>query len=175
MREAYADDCRGELEGQRRQGLHRRRACILVRAPRHPHSFIGLDGQGGGLHGASNEDDNATAVAVDTPDAITDQPRAALTEADVVVVPARPSVRDVDSAKLTLGIVEEVAPCAIGVLAVNGRTRFLKTRVFEPEVNRWETHGWNVFRVPQSVVVPWDRRQGGDVVAFAPHSKVAEA
>ena len=63
----------------------------------------------------------------------------------------------------------------VGVLAVNGRTRFLETREFEPEVERWAARGWNVFRLPQSVLVPRARRRGESVVAFAPRSKAAEA
>ena len=92
-----------------------------------------------------------------------------------MVVPVRPSVDDVGPTERTLGIVEEVAPDVVGVLAVNGRTRFLETREFEPEVERWAARGWNVFRLPQSVLVPRARRRGESVVAFAPRSKVAEA
>lgn len=141
------------------------------------YAFIDLDGQGSGLHGTSDEggDDAAEVAIVDTPGAITDQLRVALTEADAVVVPVRPSVDDVGPTERTLGIVEEVAPDVVGVLAVNGRTRFLETREFEPEVERWAVRGWNVFRLPQSVLVPRARRRGGSVVAFAPRSKAAEA
>lgn len=141
------------------------------------YAFIDLDGQGSGLHGTSDEggDDAAEVAIVDTPGAITDQLRVALTEADAVVVPVRPSVDDVGPTERTLGIVEEVAPDVVGVLAVNGRTRFLETREFEPEVERWAARGWNVFRLPQSVLVPRARRRGESVVAFAPRSKAAEA
>lgn len=141
------------------------------------YAFIDLDGQGSGLHGTSDEggDDAAEVAIVDTPGAITDQLRVALTEADAVVVPVRPSVDDVGPTERTLGIVEEVAPDVVGVLAVNGRTRFLETREFEPEVERWAARGWNVFRIPQSVLVPRARRRGESVVAFAPRSKAAEA
>lgn len=136
-----------------------------------------LGRQGSGLHGTSDEggDDAAEIAIVDTPGAITDQLRVALTEADAVVVPVRPSVDDVGPTERTLGIVEEVAPGVVGVLAVNGRTRFLETREFEPEVERWEARDWNVFRLPQTVLVPRARRQGKSIVAFAPRSKAAEA
>ena len=129
------------------------------------------------MHGTSDEggDDAAEVAIVDTPGAITDQLRVALTEADAVVVPVCPSVDDVGPTERTLGIVEEVAPDVVGVLAVNGRTRFLETREFEPEVERWAARGWNVFRLPQSVLVPRARRRGESVVAFAPRSKAAEA
>lgn len=140
------------------------------------YAFIDLDGQGSGLHGTSDEggDDAVEVAVVDTPGAITDQLRVALTEADAVVVPVRPSVDDLGPTERTLGIVEEVAPDVVGVLTV-GRTRFLETREFEPEVGRWEARGWNVFRLPQSVAVPRARRRGESVVAFAPRSRVAEA
>lgn len=121
-----------------------------------------LGRQGSGLHGTSDEggDDAAEIAIVDTPGAITDQLRVALTEADAVAVPVCPSVDDVGPTERTLGIVEEVAPDVVGVLAVNGRTRFLETREFEPEVERWEARDWNVFRLPQTVLVPRARRQG---------------
>ena len=99
-----------------------------------------------------------------------------LDEADVVVVPVRPTERDVPATERTLGIAEQVCgDAAVGVVVVNGRTRFLASSEFERHVSEWEERGWEVARVPHAEAVARAGAAGVSVVAFTPRSKVAEA
>lgn len=143
-----------------------------------PYAFYDLDQQGGTAHatGGANAETAARVAIADTPGAITRQLNDVLDEADVVVVPVRPTERDVPATERTLGIAEQVCgDAAVGVVVVNGRTRFLASSEFERHVSEWEERGWEVARVPHAEAVARAGAAGVSVVAFTPRSKVAEA
>ena len=93
-----------------------------------PFNFYDLDGKGGTLHETS-EVAGAEVSVVDTPGELDDDAAAMLAEADVVVIPTRPTGRDMEPLLKSRDIVQAAFDGPI-VYVVNGWNRFNQTRDF---------------------------------------------
>lgn len=93
-----------------------------------PFNFYDLDGKGGTLH-ATSEVEGAEVSVVDTPGELDDDAEAMLGTAGAVVIPTRPTGRDMDPLLKSRDIVRSVFKGPV-VHVVNGWNRFNQTRDF---------------------------------------------
>ena len=136
-----------------------------------PCSFYDLDGKGGTIHGTV-EVDGAEVAVVDCPGELDDELPAMLAEADLVVIPTRPTGRDMDPLLMTR---ERVLRSYKGpvLYVVNGWNRFNQSRDFldwfHTEVDRYAP----LVSVAQSEVFGQAWARDSSVVAYAPSSRAA--
>lgn len=87
-----------------------------------PISFYDLDEQGGTIHKTAENQDAQVAV-VDTPGALVDDLKSAIAHADVIVIPVRPSGRDMDPVLRMRKIVQGIAPKVPVMYVINAWNR----------------------------------------------------
>lgn len=90
-----------------------------------PYCFYDLDGQGGTLHEPVEMDDADISI-IDTPGSLQGEMGEWVKDADVVIIPMRPSVTDMPATETTIDLVKCNAPDTPIVYVVNGTNRFNK-------------------------------------------------
>ncbi|WP_314945281.1 ParA family protein [Olsenella uli] len=135
-------------------------------------SFYDLDGQGGTLH-ETKEVESAETSVVDTPGALQRELADWLSAADAIVVPTRPTSRDIAPLMRMRDAILARADLARTILIVNGWNRFRASRDFMDWLKG--TDFTCVVRIPQSELFVQAGAAGISVVDFAPRSKAARA
>lgn len=136
-----------------------------------PFSFVDMDGQGGTLHGTV-EVPGAAAAVIDTPGALQEELRQWMEAADIIVIPTRPSTRDIAPLQRMLTAAEQTDAKVIA--AVNFWTRYRASADFcswlqdaEPKLQ--------FCRIPQSEMFLQAAAAGMSVVEYARRSRAAGA
>ena len=119
-----------------------------------PYCFYDLDGQGGTLH-EPVEMDNADISIIDTPGSLQGEMGEWVKDADVVIIPMRPSVTDMPATETTIDLVKRNAPDTPIVYVVNKD---------EP-----------IYCLPQSEAFVQSRLANQSVVAYNPRLPAALA
>ena len=133
-----------------------------------------LDGQGGLLH---EESDNADADynIVDTPGQLTKDIANVIKESDIIIVPTRASIKEMEPLERTLQLIKSCKKdTAMVVLVLNGWNRYTAYAQFEdwlkteyPEFNK-------IITIPQSEALSQAGAYGQSVVSYQPKNKVSE-
>lgn len=84
-----------------------------------PYCFYDLDGQGGTLHEPVEMDDADISI-IDTSGSLQGEMGEWVKDADVVIIPMRPSVTDMPATETTIDLVKRNAPDTPIVYVVNG-------------------------------------------------------
>lgn len=113
-----------------------------------PYNFYDLDGQGGQLHEPC-EMDGAEISIIDTPGALQGEMGEWIKDADLIVVPMRPTTTDMPATEVTLELIKDNAPGTPVVYVINGMNRFRATQEFV-EFFMEEHKDDYVYGIPQS-------------------------
>ena len=131
-----------------------------------PYCFYDLDGQGGTLH-EPVEMDNADVSIIDTPGSLQGEMGEWVKDADVVIIPMRPSVTDMPATETTIDLVKRNAPDTPIVYVVNGTNRFKATKEFM-EFFKEEHKDEPIYCLPQSEAFVQSRLANQSVIAYNP-------
>lgn len=138
-----------------------------------PYSYFDLDGQGGSSFEESINDEAQLQIA-DTPSAADGAEVAKWAKAaDVIVIPVRPSMRDVDSFLETLQTAERVNPNAQIIIIQNMANRFTTARQFSEWLGR--TTDKSVYAIPNSEAILQSTAQRVSIVETAGKRNKARA
>ena len=137
-------------------------------------SLYDLDGQGGLLHEETNNAD-ADYNIVDTPGQLTKDITNVIKESDIIIVPTRASVKEMEPLNRTLQLIKSCKkPTAMVILVLNGWNRFTAYAQFEewlkteyPEFNK-------IITIPQSEALSQAGAYGQSVIQYQPKNKASE-
>ena len=113
-----------------------------------PYNFYDLDGQGGQIHEPCEMPEAAISI-IDTPGALQAEMGEWIKDADVIVVPMRPTTTDMPATEVTLQLIRDNAPHTPVVYVVNGVNRFRATQEFMEFFTEEHPHD-RVYLIPQS-------------------------
>lgn len=114
-----------------------------------PLAFYDMDAQGGTIHQTVTPEDAQVAV-VDTPGALREELKDILASADLIVVPTRPTSRDIEPLRRMRKVIQAAAPKTPVIYILNGWNRHRASRDFMD----WavgEIGG--LFQIPQSELI----------------------
>lgn len=129
-----------------------------------PLSFFDLDGQGGAIHKTQKNPDAVVAV-VDMPGALLKELKNALLQADLIIVPFRPTAKDVEPVRRMWKIIRSAVPDTPVFFVINGMNRYRAAFDFV----RWFDREFGVMRylVPQSEAIVQASALGKSVIEYA--------
>ena len=137
-----------------------------------PMNFYDLDSQGGTIH-KTKEKPEAEVSVVDTPGALQRELTQWIMAADVVVVPTRPTSRDIAPLMRMRDAIISSDALSRTTLIVNCWNRFRASRDF---MNLLESINFpTILRMPQSEMYVQASAATKSVVTYAPHSRAAKA
>lgn len=114
-----------------------------------PAAFYDLDSQGGTIHKTSTPEGAQIAV-VDTAGSLREELKDVLASADLIIVPTRPTSRDIEPLRRTLKIIKAAAPRTPTLYVLNGWNRFKASRDF---MDWLMSEVGGVYQIPQSELV----------------------
>lgn len=137
-----------------------------------PTSFYDLDGQGGVIH-KPIEVDNARVAVIDTPGALQKDLGTWIQNADVVIVPTKATMMDINP---LIRMIEPVSTATCPVVYVEAMwNRFTAAAMFEEWFSQETGDKSKILRIPQSELVVQAAAVGKSVIDYAPRSPAAEA
>lgn len=137
-----------------------------------PTSFCDLDTQGGTIHGTDILDD-AQVTILDTPGALQEGLSEWAKAADVVVIPTRPTPRNIEPMIRTRSAVWAAHPNVPIIYVVNGWNRFKASRDFVEWFTRAAGPDARIMTIPQAEAFVQAEAKGVSVIDVAPRSTAA--
>ena len=131
-------------------------------------------GQGGTLHEPVEMDDADISI-IDTPGSLQGEMGEWVKDADVVIIPMRPSVTDMPATETTIDLVKRNAPDTPIVYVVNGTNRFKATKEFMEFFKEERPKTEPIYCLPQSEAFVQSRLANQSVVAYNPRLPAALA
>ena len=136
-----------------------------------PVTFYDLDKQGGVIH-EEHVDPNAEVVVVDTPGALQKDLVKWIQNADLVIVPTKTTMMDMNPLLYMIDVVRS-APCPV-IYVEAMFNRFTAAAQFDEWLSQ-ETNGAKILKIPQSELVVQAAMHGKSVIDYAPKSSVAQS
>ena len=137
-------------------------------------NFYDLDGQGGLIH-EERELENAQYNIVDTPGQLTKDILNAIKETDIIIVPTRASIKEMEPLQRTLQVIENCKKDnAVVILVLNGWNRFTAYSQFEEWLAEEYPKFNKIVAIPQSEDLTKAGVVGKSVIEFNPRSKASE-
>ena len=135
-----------------------------------PAAFYDLDGQGGVIH-ETVEDPDAEVAVIDTPGALQEQMGDWIRAADLIIIPTRTTMMDMQPLVRMMEMVQD-APCPV-IYVEMAWNRYTTARQFEEWLQE-ATRG-KILRIPQSEKIAQAASAGQSVIDYAPRSAAAQA
>lgn len=134
-----------------------------------------IDGQGGLLHEESNNED-ADYNIVDTPGALTDDIGNLIKESDVIIVPTRASIRDMEPLETTLKLIKKLKKKNTAVIIVlNGWDRYTSNNEFEAWLkNEFHSDFNKIITIPESEPLKQAGSKYKSIIKYSPRSNISE-
>ncbi len=140
-----------------------------------PMAFIDLDQQGGTLHRTDRRSD-ADVVVVDTPGVLHSDMGVWMKDADVIVIPVRPTSRDIPPLLRMFEIVKNSAPETPVAVVINGWNRFTAAKDFKEWLrSQRKSESAELLTLPQSEQFVQASAAGISVVQYSKKSSAAKA
>ena len=137
-----------------------------------PTAFLDLDSQGGTVH-KTDRNPNAAVAIIDTPGALQPQLKDWVRDADVIVIPTRPTSRDIEPLwRMKKAVENSGKPVAY---VINGWNRYRASRDFLSWFRGSIGEDAAVFRIPQSEAFVQAAAAGMSVVEYARRGPVVDA
>ena len=136
-----------------------------------PLAFYDLDTQGGTIH-KTVKNEKAEIVIIDTPGALLDQLKDWLKNVDIIVIPTRPTSRDIEPLQRMRKVVGANAPDTPVLYVVNGWNRYKASADFMDWLMR-EISG--IYTLPQSEQFVQASASETSVVSYAKNSPAAKS
>ena len=138
-----------------------------------PTGFVDLDAQGGTCH-ETHQPDDARITIIDTPGALQADLRDWISGADLIVIPTRPTSRDIEPLQRMMDVVQAAGRDKPTIYIVNGYNRFRASSDFfdwfKPLAGKSQ-----IAKLPQSETFVQASAAGVSVVQYARHSSAARA
>lgn len=139
-----------------------------------PFSFYDLDGQGGLIH-AQTEDENANYIIVDTPGQLTEDIASCIKESDVIIVPTRASIKEMEPLERTLDLIKAVKKKKAAVIIVlNGWNRYTTYNQFEEWLKQQFPEFDKIVTLPQSEPLAQAGAYGQSVISYKPRNAASD-
>lgn len=137
-------------------------------------NFYDLDGQGGLLHEGINND-NAEYNIIDTPGQLTKDTANIIKESDIIIVPTRAAVKEMEPFERTLQLIQGYKKdTATVIIVLNGWNRFTIYSQFEDWLKTKYPMLNKIITIPQSEALSQAEAYGQSVISYQPKSKVSE-
>ena len=136
-----------------------------------PYNFYDLDGQGGVIH-SPNQIDNAVASIIDTPGALQSSMGDWIDDADLIIIPTRPTPTDLPATNTTIDLVRQHNAEDKIIYVVNGSNRFRATSDFL-DFFREKHKGEIIHVIPQSEAFTQAKFRQQSVCEYSPKSPAA--
>lgn len=137
-----------------------------------PCSFYDLDGQGGTIH-VTNDVEGAVVQVIDTPGALQRDIMQWMEEADIVVIPFRPTSRDIQPLLRMMDIAEQHAKDKPVLYVLNAWNRYRASKDFEEWFAEQSQRKMQLLTLPQSEQFVRASAEGRSVVDYAPRGSAA--
>lgn len=139
-----------------------------------PYNLYDLDGQGGLIHEESN-DSNADYYVVDTPGQLTDDVLETVKTADIIIVPTRASVKEIEPLQRTLDIIKNSKKKkAVVIMVLNGWNQYTTYGQFEEWITKEYPQFDKMITLPQSEPLAQAESNQVSVIDFKPRNKASE-
>lgn len=133
-------------------------------------SFYDLDGQGGLIH-EQTVNEKAKYTIVDTPGQLTEDITTVIKESDVIIVPTRASIKEMEPLERTLKLIQDNKKKKTAVILVlNGWTRFTTYTQFETWLNNEYPEFDKIITLPQSEPLAQAGSYGESVITYKPRN-----
>ena len=139
-----------------------------------PCSFYDLDSQGGTIH-ETNEVDDAVVQVIDTPGALQKDIKEWMEAADIVVIPFRPTSRDIQPLLRMMEIADQHARGKPVLYVLNAWNRYRASKDFQDWFEEQAETKMQLLIVPQSEQFVRASAEGQSVVDHAPRGAAAAA
>lgn len=137
-------------------------------------SFYDLDGQGGLIH-EETENSKANYNIVDTPGQLTEDIENCIKESDVIIVPTRASIKEMEPLERTLDLIKSLKKKKAAVIIVlNGWTRFTTYSQFEAWLTQTYPEFDRIVTLPQSEPLSQAGAFGQSVITYKPRNAASE-
>lgn len=134
------------------------------------YNFYDLDGQGGLIH-EQKENEKAKYIIVDTPGQLTDDIAECIKESDVIIVPTRASIKEMDPLQRTLDLIKKVKKKKTAVIIVlNGWNRYTTYSQFEEWLANEYPEFDKIITLPQSEPLAQAGSYGMSVLDYKPRN-----
>lgn len=137
-------------------------------------AFLDLDAQGGVCH-ETYQPDSPNVTIIDTPGALQAEMRDWLRAADAIVIPTRPTSRDIEPLQRMMEAVAAAGRETPVVYVLNGFNRFRASSDFLEWFRAAAGKGAKIAKLPQSEMFVQASAAGVSVVEYARHSSAAKA
>lgn len=139
-----------------------------------PHAFIDLDDQGSSIHGDTTENsEDADVVIIDTPGAFTTDVQTWMEDADVIVIPASASGRDVVQMAAALEAARLYAPDTPRIIVANKFNKYKAAREFMEAIIQLQQEGETLVTLPAAEAFQNGYLEDRSVINLAPKSTAA--
>ena len=135
-----------------------------------PASFYDLDGQGGVIH-ETYEDPDAKVAVVDTPGALQEQMKEWIDQADLIIIPTKTTMMDMNPLMRMIKLVKDVK-CPVIYVEMMWNRYTTAAQFDEWLINETEKKA-TIYRIPQSEMIAQAAAMGVSVVDYAPKAPIA--
>lgn len=139
-----------------------------------PFNFYDLDGQGGLIH-TQSENPNAKYNIVDTPGQLTEDIANCIKESDLIIVPTRASIKEMEPLERTLDLIKSVKKknCVV-IIVLNGWNRFTTYNQFEAWLAETYPEFDKIVTMPQSEPLSQAGSYGQSVITYKSRCAASE-
>lgn len=140
-----------------------------------PYNLYDLDGQGGLIHEQENNTDSAEYWIVDTPGQLTEQVIETVKTADIIIVPTRASIKEIEPLQRTLDIIRDTKKKkAVVIMVLNGWNQYTTYTQFEDWLTREYPQFDKMVTLPQSEPLAQAESNRVSVIDYKPRNKASE-
>lgn len=137
-------------------------------------SFYDLDGQGGLIH-KQVENEKAKYTIVDTPGQLTEDIKTVIKNSDVIIVPTRASIKEMEPLERTLELVKaNKKKNAVVIMVLNGWTRYTTYSNFEEWLKTSFPEFDKIITMPQSEPLAQAGAYGESVITYKPRNVASD-
>lgn len=138
------------------------------------YNLYDLDGQGGLIHEEKNEE-NAAYWIVDTPGQLVDEIVDAIKNSDVIIVPTRASIKEIEPLQRTLNVIKKnKKKKAVVIMVLNGWNQYTTYNQFEEWLKNEYPEFDKMLTLPQSEPLAQAESYGRSVIDYKPRNRASE-
>ena len=132
------------------------------------YNFYDLDGQSGLIH-EPVKNEKAKYTVVDTPGQLTEDIKTVIMESDVIIVPTRASIKEMEPLERTLQLIKaSKKKNAAVIMVLNGWTRYTVYTQFEEWLRKSYPEFEKIVTLPQSEPLAQAGANGESVITYKP-------
>lgn len=139
------------------------------------YNLYDLDGQGGLIHSQDNNSEDANYLLVDTPGQLTEQVIETVELSDIIIVPTRASIKEIEPLQRTLDIIKhKKKKKAVVIIVLNGWNNYTTYSQFEEWLAVEYPQFDKMVTLPQSEPLAQAESNCISVIDYKPRNKASE-